>query len=47
LLQGAPPVTPGEPSKSEKLEKKLKRLINAAPVMLFMKGTALEPRCGK
>lgn len=25
---------------------RLRQLINAAPVMLFMKGTAVEPRCG-
>lgn len=28
------------------LNQRLKRLINAAPCMLFMKGTAQEPRCG-
>ncbi|KAM9310574.1 glutaredoxin 3 [Pholidichthys leucotaenia] len=28
------------------LNQRLKKLINAAPCMLFMKGSALEPRCG-
>lgn len=28
------------------LETRLKQLINAAPVMLFMKGTSEEPKCG-
>ncbi|XP_077382240.1 glutaredoxin 3 [Festucalex cinctus] len=28
------------------LNERLKKLINAAPCMLFMKGTAQEPRCG-
>ncbi|KAI3361312.1 hypothetical protein L3Q82_013493 [Scortum barcoo] len=28
------------------LNQRLKRLINAAPCMLFMKGSAQEPRCG-
>ncbi|XP_061531735.1 glutaredoxin 3 [Phycodurus eques] len=31
---------PGDPNE------RLKKLINAAPCMLFMKGTAQEPRCG-
>ncbi|KAJ8013588.1 hypothetical protein DPEC_G00031330 [Dallia pectoralis] len=30
----------------ESLNERLKRLINAAPCMLFMKGTPQEPRCG-
>jgi len=30
----------------EPIEKKLKRLINAAPCMLFMKGDATTPKCG-
>nr|CAD7263363.1 unnamed protein product [Timema shepardi] len=33
-------------SDEEGLKTRLKNLINAAPVMLFMKGSALEPRCG-
>nr|CAD7426184.1 unnamed protein product [Timema monikensis] len=33
-------------SDEESLKTRLKNLINAAPVMLFMKGSALEPRCG-
>eukprot|EP00127_Corallochytrium_limacisporum_P005926 Clim_evm3s215 gene=Clim_evmTU3s215 len=31
---------------AENLDGRLKRLINAAPVMLFMKGIPTEPRCG-
>jgi Grx4 family monothiol glutaredoxin len=30
----------------ETMEDKLRRLIDTAPVMLFMKGTPAEPRCG-
>ncbi|KAG8227217.1 hypothetical protein J437_LFUL003423 [Ladona fulva] len=30
----------------EDLNSRLKKLINAAPAMLFMKGSAQEPRCG-
>jgi len=41
--------TPGnemaEESKEE-LETRLKKLMSAAPVMLFMKGTPAEPKCG-
>ncbi|KAK3932073.1 Glutaredoxin-3 [Frankliniella fusca] len=33
-----------ESSKAD-LETRLKKLINAAPVMLFMKGSSFEPRC--
>lgn len=29
------------------LNSRLKKLINAAPVILFMKGTPDEPRCGE
>ena len=29
------------------LESRLKRLTNAADVMLFMKGTSEEPKCGR
>ncbi|PSN36174.1 Glutaredoxin-3 [Blattella germanica] len=38
----APEPKPG----SEDLNNRLHQLINAAPVMLFMKGTAVEPKCG-
>lgn len=31
----------------EDLNERLKRLISAAPCMLFMKGSPQEPRCGK
>nr|CAD7457690.1 unnamed protein product [Timema tahoe] len=37
---------PALQSDEESLKTRLKNLINAAPVMLFMKGSALEPRCG-
>lgn len=30
----------------ETLNERLKKLINQAPVVLFMKGTPQEPRCG-
>jgi Grx4 family monothiol glutaredoxin len=30
----------------EELNKRLEKLVKAAPVMLFMKGTPAEPRCG-
>lgn len=36
----------GKTSPSQDLNQRLKRLINAAPCMLFMKGSAQEPRCG-
>jgi glutaredoxin-related protein len=31
---------------AEDLTKRLHGLVNSAPVMLFMKGTVAEPRCG-
>jgi glutaredoxin-related protein len=34
------------PGAEESLDDRLKRLISAAPVMLFMKGEADAPRCG-
>lgn len=33
--------------KEPNLNEKLQKLINQAPVTLFMKGTPQEPRCGK
>ncbi|KAM7383041.1 hypothetical protein PAMP_002728 [Pampus punctatissimus] len=33
-------------NKTAELNQRLKKLINAAPCMLFMKGSAQEPRCG-
>ncbi|XP_071763257.1 glutaredoxin 3 [Centroberyx gerrardi] len=36
----------GESSPTEDLNQRLKKLINAAPCMLFMKGSPQEPRCG-
>ncbi|GAA6072440.1 glutaredoxin 3, partial [Tachysurus ichikawai] len=41
---GGGPAGPGEAPKEE-LNERLKKLINAAPCMLFMKGTPQEPRC--
>ncbi|XP_065882952.1 glutaredoxin-3-like [Dysidea avara] len=44
----APPlsaIATQEPTKPP-LDVRLKQLVNAAPVMLFMKGTPEEPRCG-
>lgn len=40
--------SPGEAaeSKTAELNQRLKKLINAAPCMLFMKGSPQEPRCG-
>lgn len=35
-----------EEESGEELNRRLAKLINAAPVMLFMKGTPAEPRCG-
>ncbi|MBN3299013.1 GLRX3 protein, partial [Amia calva] len=41
----AVPAGSGAPAK-EGLNERLKKLINAAPCMLFMKGSPQEPRCG-
>ncbi|XP_006630464.1 glutaredoxin 3 [Lepisosteus oculatus] len=41
----AVPAGSGAPTK-EDLNERLKKLINAAPCMLFMKGSPQEPRCG-
>jgi glutaredoxin-related protein len=38
--------TSAKPAAEEDLMTRLHSLINSAPVMLFMKGTAIEPRCG-
>ena len=38
-------LSPGE-NKTENLEDRLKKLVNRAPCMLFMKGTPANPRCG-
>ncbi|XP_068616490.1 glutaredoxin 3 [Brachionichthys hirsutus] len=35
-----------ESTKTTDLNQRLKKLINAAPCMLFMKGSSQEPRCG-
>ena len=35
-----------EEEKKAKLNARLEKLINAAPVMLYMKGTSSQPRCG-
>mmetsp|Transcript_54433 Transcript_54433/g.151629 ORF Transcript_54433/g.151629 Transcript_54433/m.151629 type:complete len:335 (+) Transcript_54433:67-1071(+) len=42
LTEAIPPSEKGEPT----LEDKLRSLINKAPVMLFMKGSPLNPFCG-
>ncbi|XP_053368119.1 glutaredoxin 3 [Clarias gariepinus] len=42
---GGGPAGHGDAPKEE-LNERLKKLINAAPCMLFMKGTPQEPRCG-
>nr|ACH43748.1 putative thioredoxin-like 2 variant 3 [Taeniopygia guttata] len=39
---GAAPAAPAQ----EQLHARLSRLVNAAPCMLFMKGSPKEPRCG-
>lgn len=35
-----------QPDKTENINEKLKKLINARPCMLFMKGNPSEPKCG-
>jgi len=45
LSAGVSPSVGGEPPQ-EDLNTRLKKLINAAPCMLFMKGSPQEPRCG-
>lgn len=41
------PAVEVDPAKAEEeLNKRLKELVSAAPVMLFMKGTPSEPQCG-
>ncbi|EGD83627.1 PKCq-interacting protein PICOT [Salpingoeca rosetta] len=42
----AAPAASGQQSSVCDLDAKLRKLIHAAPVMLFMKGTPDEPRCG-
>ena len=39
-------VTSQPQKEGESLEEKLKKLVSYAPVMLFMKGTPAEPKCG-
>ncbi|KAI9872462.1 MAG: monothiol glutaredoxin grx4, partial [Watsoniomyces obsoletus] len=41
----APQHTSGQPDKEE-LNERLAKLVKAAPVMLFMKGTPSSPQCG-
>lgn len=38
--------TNGVPSKQQKLHTRLDQLVHSSPVLLFMKGTPTEPRCG-
>lgn len=49
LSQGltSTPSSQTEPLSEQALNERLKKLINQAPVTLFMKGTPQEPRCGK
>ncbi|AAS54601.1 AGR111Wp [Eremothecium gossypii ATCC 10895] len=42
----APAEEYGEEETEEQLQERLKKLTSAAPVMLFMKGTPSEPKCG-
>lgn len=44
----APPVAEAEPTEEteEELNARLAKLVKAAPVMLFMKGTPAAPQCG-
>lgn len=39
-------IIPSFPQTKDDLNERLKKLINAAPCMLFMKGSPEEPRCG-
>ncbi|CAF0709640.1 unnamed protein product [Brachionus calyciflorus] len=46
ISQGLQTSTSSTAQKPEDLNDRLKRLVNQAPVVLFMKGTPQEPRCG-
>ncbi|KAF3903943.1 Glutaredoxin-3 [Orbilia brochopaga] len=37
---------PADTEPEESLDERLRKLVNAAPVMLFMKGTPANPQCG-
>jgi Grx4 family monothiol glutaredoxin len=41
-----PAAAPQEPQEEEDLNTRLNKLVKAAPVMLFMKGTPAAPQCG-
>lgn len=43
-ITNATPVAPAE--SAEDLDERIKNLVKAAPIMLFMKGTPSEPQCG-
>lgn len=45
VVEGGGPAAGGEPP-LEDLNTRLKKLINAAPCMVFIKGSPQEPRCG-
>lgn len=49
-IVSVPPLKPLTPASSDvtpdDLEARLIKLVNASPVMLFMKGTPDAPRCG-
>jgi hypothetical protein len=41
------PITSNTSGTSKPLNEKLKELVNQSPIMLFMKGNANNPQCGK
>ena len=41
------PITSKTSGTSKPLNEKLKELVNQSPIMLFMKGNANNPQCGK
>ena len=45
-VQAGMAVLPGKENDSKPLEQRIKELLSSAPVLLLMKGTPDEPRCG-
>jgi monothiol glutaredoxin len=43
---GANAIEESEQNRGQELNSRIKNLINSAPIMLFMKGTADMPQCG-
>ena len=43
---GANAISESEQNKSQDIKTRIENLINSAPIMLFMKGTADMPQCG-